>query len=548
MTGLLTHRRAPDEPGAGSGTGSGAHGAGLLARAALRRDRVLVAVWLVVLTGLVYASAAATPGLYPDERSRIEAAEALTSSAAVVALYGPITDPTSLGELAMTKLTVLYAVAVAVLGLVLVRRHTRTEEERGLTELLGSTAIGPSAPLAAAVGLAWGVSVVVGVLAAVADVAGGLPLAGSLLFGASWAGMGLVGAGLGAVTCQLSASSRTAAGLASGALGVLYALRVAADVGPAPLAFLGWLSPFGWQTRLQAWSDPRPWVLLLHLGTAVGLVVLAVVLRRRRDLGSGLLAERPGAAEAGASLSGVVGLTWHQHRSALAWWTVAVAGWGMLLGAITPGVGDLLDTDAGRTMLQALGGEGALQDALVSAVLALVGVGIGAWAVVVVARAGADERSGRTEALLSTATARGRLVGVTVVLALAGSAWLLLVAGCGLALGGAVAGATLSGSVWWAGLAYLPAVAVVTGLAVLLWALSPGWAPGGWAVLVGCLLLDLLADLLDLPSGISELSPYAHVAAVPVQTVDPLSSLVLALVAAALLGVAWVRLLTRDIG
>ena len=122
-----------------------------LARAALRRDRVLASAWVLLLVVVVYASAAATESLYPTAADRVDAAEAINNSPAIVALYGPILDVTSLGELAMTKLTVLYAVFAALLFLVLVRRHTRTEEESGRAELLGGTAIGRDAPLAAAV-------------------------------------------------------------------------------------------------------------------------------------------------------------------------------------------------------------------------------------------------------------------------------------------------------------------------------------------------------------------------------------------------------------
>ena len=110
-----------------------------LVRYALRRDRVLAGVWLLVLVLTCYASAAATPGLYPTAREQVVAAEGINASPAIVALYGPILDVRSLGELAMTKMTVLYAVFVAVMFLILVRRHTRVEEENGQTELVGGT-------------------------------------------------------------------------------------------------------------------------------------------------------------------------------------------------------------------------------------------------------------------------------------------------------------------------------------------------------------------------------------------------------------------------
>ena len=60
---------------------------------------------------------------------------AINASPGIVALYGPILDVTSTGELAMTKMTVLYAVLVSAMILFVVRRHTRGDEEAGRSEL-----------------------------------------------------------------------------------------------------------------------------------------------------------------------------------------------------------------------------------------------------------------------------------------------------------------------------------------------------------------------------------------------------------------------------
>ncbi len=122
-----------------------------LARTALRRDRLLASVWVLAARRRRLRLGGRHRVAVPDDADRVEAAEAINASPAIVALYGPILDVRSVGELAMTKLTVLYAVFAALLFLVLVRRHTRTEEESGRAELLGGTAVGRDAQLAAAV-------------------------------------------------------------------------------------------------------------------------------------------------------------------------------------------------------------------------------------------------------------------------------------------------------------------------------------------------------------------------------------------------------------
>ena len=99
-------------------------------------------------------SAQATVGLYPDLPQRVQAAEAINGSAALIALYGRIYDPTSLGELSLFKMTAFGAAMVGVLMIILVVRHTRAEEEAGRLELVGATVVGRAAPLAAGLALA----------------------------------------------------------------------------------------------------------------------------------------------------------------------------------------------------------------------------------------------------------------------------------------------------------------------------------------------------------------------------------------------------------
>ncbi|MBS1838803.1 MAG: ABC transporter permease, partial [Actinobacteria bacterium] len=143
-----------------------------------RQDRVLVPVWCAVLVLTCYASAAATPALYRSDASRVTAAAAVNSSPGIVALYGPILDVSSVGELAMTKMTVLYAVLVSVMVLFVVRRHTRGDEEAGRAELLGAAAVRATTPLRAVIVYGTGISVLLGGAVAVANTAGGLPLVG----------------------------------------------------------------------------------------------------------------------------------------------------------------------------------------------------------------------------------------------------------------------------------------------------------------------------------------------------------------------------------
>jgi ABC-2 type transport system permease protein len=429
--------------------------------------------------------------------------------------------------------------------LVLVRRHTRVEEENGQTELVGATAVGRDAPLVAAVGESAAVAVVLGLLAALVNIAGGLPAAGSLAFGASWTGVGLVAAGLTAVACQLSASARTCAAVAAVAIGVLYGLRA---VGDTSVSWLSWLSPFGWSTQLRAYGDTRWWVLLLYVALAGALVGAAQVLRGHRDLGSGLLAARPGPATGSPRLAGAVALSLRVHSTMLAGWTFAMAVMGLVLGAIAPNVGDLLKSPSARQMMQRLGGVGAVQQTLVAAELSVVAIVVTCFAVAVIGHGGADEHDGRTEEVLATATSRSRTFIATVAVALLGATWLLLVTGLTLALGYGAAGGGSVGDLVPAALAEAPAVWVAAALAAACFALRSSWTFAGWGLLVVFITLGQVGELLNVPDWVVQVSPYTHVPTMPVAAFDAGPELALTAIAAVLLVAAWWRYRSRDIG
>jgi putative exporter of polyketide antibiotics len=125
-------------------------GTGVLLRLGLRRDRWLLPVWVAGFAVVAYSTARAGAELYPDGRSRIEAANALNATASMVAMFGRIYDPASLGALSLIKYTAFMTAILAVLMVVLVIRHTRADEESGRLELLAGGRLGRDAALAAA--------------------------------------------------------------------------------------------------------------------------------------------------------------------------------------------------------------------------------------------------------------------------------------------------------------------------------------------------------------------------------------------------------------
>ena len=196
---------------------------------------------------------------------------------------------------------------------------------------------------------------------------------------------------------------------------------------------------------------------------------------------------------------------------------MACAVLGALMAAIVPGAESMLDSVGARDLIERLGGVGALQETLVAALVSVLAIVISCFAVTVVTHGGVEEHDGRTEEVLATATARSTTFLAVGLVALGGAAWLLLVTGLGMAIG-AVGTAVSFGGVLAASLVQIPAVWVVGALALLGLAQGSRWAMAGWVVLVAFFLVGPLAELLQLPGWVADLSPYSHVPKVPAES------------------------------
>lgn len=495
-------------------------------------------------------SAAATLPLYPTVESRVAAAEALNSQASLVALYGRIYDPTSVGSLALVKMGGFGAVMVALLAILTVVRHTRAEEEAGRLELVRSANVGRNASLTAALLVAAGTDAVLAVVTALALVAAGLPVDGSIAFGLAWAGVGLAFVAITAVVVQLPRSARAATGIASAVLGVVYVLRAVGDAGwETGTGWVTWLSPIGWGQQFRPFAGNRWWVLLITLGFAATATTGAYLLARRRDLGAGLLADRPGPERAKPALRNPLALAWRLQRGTLVAWAVAFLLLGLIMGNMASGVGAFLNNPRAVTFMALLGGEKGLVDMFLAVELAFVGLFAAAYGIQASSRLRSEETAGLAEPVLTTAASRARWAGSHTVIALAGTTLLMLLAGLAAGLGHGMQTGNMAevGRVLAGALVQLPAVWVLTGIVVAGFGIAPRLASLGWAAFVVFMLLGELGPLLKVPQWVMDLSPFTHVPKLPGARVQPVPLLLMTAAAAVLVVAGLVAFRRRDL-
>lgn len=522
-------------------------GTATLVRFALRRDRVRLPVWALGIALYLVYCVSAIPSAYGEED--------LPGAAAMLA--GPmsrlLTGPAIGFELLSYEVLVaggygLYAIIFAALmSILLVARHTRADEQAGRAELVRSSVVGRHASLTAALVVAVVANLVVAALSSLVVLSAGYATAGSLVLGASIGAAGIAFAGVAALTVQVTESSRAAAGLAGAGLAAAFVLRAAGDLVAVGGSALSWLSPLGWSQQTGPYALDRWWPLVCSLAFALVLAAVGYLLSTRRDVGASLVPPRPGPPSAAAWLRSPLALAFRLQRAAIAWWVLSLVIGGFVFGLF---VDAMLDTigELPEAMLEVLGGEADVVGGYLGLTAFMMAVFVGFFVVLSVQALRTEETVGRLEPVLATISRTRWLVTNLVVTAL-GAVALLAVTGVAAGLGAVLATGEAAhlGELVGAHLAYAPAVLVVLALAVLLLAFLPGAIAATWVVVGYALAVGTFGPMLQLPELAYDLSPFEHVARLPLEPFAVAPLLMLTALAAAGILVALLGFRRRDL-
>jgi ABC-2 type transport system permease protein len=532
---------------------AGLTGTGELARLAFRRDRIALPAGVYVITALVAGTAYTFRKLYPTAAGRAALAAAGGTNPALRFLYGRLFGD-SLGSLTAWRYGVWAGIFAALMTVFVVVRHTRTDEEAGRLELVGSAAVGRQAALVAGLATAAAASVAVSVLLCLALPFVHLPVAGSAVLALGIGCCGLAFTGIAAVAAQLTSSARAARGIALGVLGLAFVLRGVGDsAGPSGPSWLSWASPLAWIQLARPFAAERWWVLCLPLAVFAAGTGLAFALAARRDLGAGLLPDRPGRAGASAVLHGPFGLAWRLQRGALLGWAVGYAFTFAASGAAAKGVAQLFGTSSAlEREFARLGGQAAITNAYLAALMLLAGLVAAAYAISAILRLRTEETGELAEPVLATATGRVRWALSHIAVAVVGAALLLAVAGVAAGLGyGLRAGSagTQVARLLGAAMGQLPSALALAAVAIAIFGLLPQAAvAGAWSAVGLVVVLVLFGQVLQLSHWVLDISPFTHAPRLPGGTVSATPLLWLCLVALAFAAAGLAALRRRDIG
>ncbi|MFP3358452.1 ABC transporter permease [Planococcus sp. SIMBA_143] len=494
-----------------------------LIRFILRRDRVRLPIWILSFVFVSAGIVLVFDNLYGDDIERQAIAETMENPA-MVAMVGPNYGGADYTTGAMTahEMLVMTAAIVALMNILLVIRHTRGDEEEGRLELVRALPVGQLSSLTAVLLVLTIVNALLAVLTGVSMAAlqvESVDLHGSLLFGAALGATGLFFAALTAVFAQLTQNARATTGLSIAALLVFYMIRAIGDVMSEALSLT---SPLGWILRAKPFVENLWWPVMLSVGLAVALSLLALYLNSIRDHDSGFLPMRAGRTQAPATLRGPFGLAWRLQRTGLISWAVALFILGISYGSV---LGEIERFFEGIDLFQQLivEQEGfSLIELFIPVLSSVMAILASIPAIMVMLKVKTEEKNGRMEHVIGRSVSRWRVALSYWLLAALTAITMLFLTGIGLGLAGnAVLAEDLPlGTYIGASFVYLPAVLIMIGLTLVFIGFLPNFASVIWLYLGLSFFVVYLGELLQLPDWVEKLTPYGHIPAIPLDEVN----------------------------
>ncbi|PGZ15445.1 ABC transporter permease [Bacillus cereus] len=523
---------------------------GKLAAFIMRRERIRTPIWLLSLSILTCIVAVSFTEMYPSQQERQIIAETMKNPAMVAMLgqgYG--LKNYTIGAMMANQMLLFTAIAVGIMSILFVARHTRADEEDGRIEMIRSLPVGRLSNLNATIYVSFGINVIlaliIGLGLSVLNIES-IDLGSSLLYGAALGATGIIFTAITALFAQLTESSRGTIGFSITILLISYLIRAIGDVSNETLS---WFSPFGWVLGSEVYVNNYWWPIVLTIGVAFVLVIISLYLNAIRDLEAGFIPAKPGRKQASHFLQSPFGLALRLQRIGIIAWGIGLFILGASYGSI---LGDLESFFANNEMMAKMltPVEGfSLTEQFLSTLMKVITMMCTIPPLMAMFKLKGEEKQNRTEHLLSRATSRSQVMGSYFIVSIISGFVMLSLAAIGLALAGnAVMKETISFSTFYsAAIVYLPAMWIMIGVAILFIGFAPKFSGLTWVYLTYSFFVIYLGGLFQLPKWMSNLTPFGYIPRLPVEEVDFVKFSILVVVAIVLMVLGFVGYNKRDI-
>ncbi|MDO1605685.1 hypothetical protein Q2T76_06390 [Lactobacillus sp. YT155] len=307
---------------------------GFLTRTYLKKDWVILSGAIASLFALVVGVAAVLPNVYKSASSISSIVQVLKQPAmrAVIGIYH---GGNSNGSLYASLMILWVALLGVIFAIIIGVRNTRSQEDSDLTELLLSRSIGRLAlPMASFLELFF-----LYVVTFITNFAGltlldidGLSSSTALLFALSFSLVGLLFGTLTILFAQLANTSSGANIMSYVALLLSYMVVIVGS--QKNNTDLLWLSPLGWLSKLSLTDKNSYLPVIVATIITIVLLIIALVLQYKRDIGSGLLPKLPGRKKASMFLRGFSSLAFRNQLTSLIVWAGILFSAGLAYGSV----------------------------------------------------------------------------------------------------------------------------------------------------------------------------------------------------------------------
>lgn len=427
------------------------------------------------------------------------------------------------------RIRISAAIIMSILSTVLMINSTRKEEEQGRLELLRAGAVGPKAPLTAALIKLFCANLLGGLMMAAGFIAAGFPAAGSFTAGAATALCVCCFAAMASIAAQEAPNARLARGFSFGVIAFFFAFQFMANAAGNEKLLL-W-TPFGWCAYARPFANENLMLFAFAVPIIALLVVMAYILSDRRDMGASFLRERNGRVYGHERFKSPLALAWRLQRGMLFVWVAAYAAMGLGIASLVPSIDEMLKGTAFLPELSAaLGGTGRAFLAILAYILAQV---LTAYVIMAILRIREEEAEIRTELVLSSAASRLRYAAGHLLIAFAGSA-------AALTIFGFCTGDFASSIV------RLPAVWLIASAVVFIYGFIPrAAAAAGWGLFGASLFFEFLWEIRVIGNQVFKLSPFSWV--YPGKEISFTPIFTMLLIAGVLTGLGLIGFSRRDI-
>ncbi|RBP57011.1 ABC-2 type transport system permease protein [Alkalibaculum bacchi] len=525
-------------------------GTAKLLRLYLRRDRIILPIWISLALMVIVGQVSFVKGMADWKIFITELSESPLTSA----LLGPVVPLSIEGAilwrgLLQASITVMIGAAFTMI------RHTRTEETSGRNELILGRPVGRYANLSAALILSYGGSFLAGLLTAVYFMGIGFAGSGSLLAGLTLAASGFMFAGIGGLCAQIFSHSGSARGAVFGIYGLTMVAMVTNNMGGGSTGW-AWLAPESWFRITLPFEGNLAWPLLIFIVLSALPMMISYMLLGRRDMGVGLIIQKGGPANASPHLISPMAFAWRQHKGSILGWAIGMAYLGGIMGVGTPNISETMSSmfaQMNTSWAAAIVNLGN-QEGFIAILIYILGLmaGLSVFAITTVQNLWQEEKEHYADMLLSRPVSRFKWMGSYLTVAFVGSVLILLTLGLASGLGWSIASGEFNHfpRVLVMSLSKIPSVWTIIGIATLLY----GWLPRigsvlNWLILGTFIFIEMLWEVGIVGWSALQWTPFAYAHySIPIHELSIVPLIVLVIIAMGLTWLGFVGFRRRSIG